>query len=346
MCFQNFFAGIGHDHASPFVINNECYENVRAGIGISEGSSPIVRGNRCYQNRRAGIGIRTGSDTRPVVDDNDCYENAYAGIGSRENAAPIIRGNRCYRNELAGIGSRTGATPVIANNECYENGKSGIGQMAGTKTVLVNNFLHHNQTSGIGFDTGSGSETDVGSESLVTGNRVIDNAKVAVGVNSGWTVTFAGNEFSRQSGLPPIVMVFQGATASFSGNVIRGGGVAGIRVAGTIRADNNRFEGTSFRAVGPPNFAVWGLVGSRVTMTGNQIQGWRHALLSTESHVTAVANSVRQASKAAFVMTQAPAKPYVVENLLEMASPNAVVAMLDGKPVAAEQNRIAAEKQE
>lgn len=93
ICFENYYAGIGHNNASPLVLNNTCYENVRAGIGISEHSCPIVRGNTCYKNRRAGIGIRTGEDTQPIVEHNICYENEMAGIGNREEARPIIRHN-------------------------------------------------------------------------------------------------------------------------------------------------------------------------------------------------------------------------------------------------------------
>ena len=35
VCFENYYAGIGHDNASPLVINNTCYENIRAGIGAA-----------------------------------------------------------------------------------------------------------------------------------------------------------------------------------------------------------------------------------------------------------------------------------------------------------------------
>ena len=223
-CFENFYAGIGHDDASPLVTCNVCYGNVRAGIGISEGSQPVVRNNRCYRNRRAGIGVRTGNTTRPVIENNDCYENDMAGIGAREESAPIIRGNRCYRNRLAGIGSRTDATPTIIDNECYENDESGIGQQSNAHTVLIGNYCHHNKMSGIGF-----AACELGRSSVLN-NRVIDNALVAVGINSGWSVTLTGNEFSRDAGLPPIVMVFAGAEATFTNNVISGVGVAGIRV--------------------------------------------------------------------------------------------------------------------
>lgn len=324
-CFENFYAGIGHDSASPRVISNICYGNIRAGIGISEGSSPIVQNNWCYKNRRAGIGVRTGSDTRPVIEDNDCYENDMAGIGAREEAAPTIRGNRCYRNKMAGIGSRTGATPTIIGNECYENGAAGIGQMSGTRTVIKDNYLHHNKTSGIGFASGKNGE------SAVEKNRVIDNALVAVGINPGWKVTLTGNEFSRKGGMPPIVMVFGGSTATFKDNVIRGGGVAGIRVAGTVVADGNRFEGTSLRKVGPPNFAIWGLKGSSVTMTGNEISGWRHAIHSGEGHVTATKNQVSKFHKAAFAIQKPASPPKISDNSVDSDNPDDHVLLIDGK---------------
>jgi parallel beta-helix repeat protein len=333
-CFENFFAGIGHDSASPRVINNVCYGNVRAGIGISEGSSPEVRGNKCYRNRRAGIGVRTGSGTRPLIEDNDCYENDMAGIGVREKASPTIRKNRCYRNKLAGIGARTGAMPRIIENECFENEKSGIGQMSGTETVLIGNYLHHNKTSGIGFASGKRGK------SHVENNRVIDNALVAVGINPGWTVELVGNELSRKGGLPPIVMVFSGSDVTFKNNVIRGGGVAGIRVAGTVKAEKNQFHGTSLRKVGPPNFAIWGLKGSEVTMTDNQVAGWRHALHSTEGYVSAMGNSVSKFHRAAFVIQKPASDPSVSENKITTASPSDQVCLVDGKPAAADANKL------
>lgn len=324
-CFENFYAGIGHNSASPRVINNVCYGNVRAGIGISEGSSPEVRGNKCYRNRRAGIGVRTDSDTKPLIENNDCFENGMAGIGVREDAAPTIRRNRCYRNKLAGIGSRTGATPTVIENECYENEQSGIGQMSGAETILIRNYLHHNKTSGIGF----ASCTD--GKSRVEGNRVIDNALVAVGIHPGWTVELIGNELSRKEGLPPIVMVFAGSDATVKDNVIRGGGVAGIRVAGTLHAADNRFHGTDLRRFGPPNFAIWGLKGSKVIMTDNGVSGWRHALYSSEGHVTAKRNSVTNFHRAAFVIEKPASDPIISDNKTTTSSPSDQTSRMDRK---------------
>ena len=121
--------------------------------------------------------------------------------------------------------------------------------------------------------------------------------------------------------MSPIMMIFEGATVTLSNNVIRGGGasgvrasgvrVAGVRVAGTIIADKNHFDGRSLRAAGPPNFAIWGLPGSRMTMTGNRINGWRHALQSSEGAVIATGNSVKQFHKAGFVITKGQRRNYI-----------------------------------
>jgi parallel beta-helix repeat protein len=334
ICFQNFYAGIGHDDASPSVINNVCYENIRAGIGISEGSRPIVRGNKCYKNRRAGIGTRTGANTRPIIEDNECYENDMAGIGTREEASPIIRNNRCYKNKLAGIGSRTHATPTIIGNECYENGKTGIGQQGDAVTLLIGNHCHHNKAAGIGFAACKAGR------STVLNNRIIDNALVAIGINSGWTVRLSDNELSRKGGLPPIVMVFDGADATFTKNVIRGGGVAGIRVAGKIRAEDNEFAGTSLRRVGPPNFAIWALPGSDVTMRGNKIHGWRHGLHATEAGVSATNNTVSNFHSAAFVIQKSSSPADVYGNTAISKNSKDRVLSLSGKTGVVKNNEL------
>jgi parallel beta-helix repeat protein len=331
-CFENFYAGIGHDDASPLVVDNECWGNVRAGIGVSEGSKPIVRHNKCYKNRRAGIGVRTGSETQPLIEDNDCYENDMAGIGASEHSAPTIRNNRCYRNELVGIGSETHATPVIVGNECYENELVGIGQRSDANTVLIGNYCHHNKKAGIGFD-----ECKAG-KATVANNRVIDNKLVAVGIHSGWKVLLSGNELSRKGGLPPIVMVFEGAEATLTGNAIRGEGVAGVRVAGSVRVVKNRFEGLAIRKAGPPNFAVWALPGSTVSMSDNEISTWRHALHASKSEISAIRNTVRSFHRSAFVITE-PAKPaHIVGNVAISDDKQAKIVTIDGAKNVVEDN--------
>lgn len=288
VCFQNFYAGIGHEGSSPIVVNNLCYENIRAGIGISEGSQPIVRGNQCYRNRRAGIGIRSEAGTSPIVEDNDCHHNDMAGIGCEEDCTPLLRNNRCHENTLAGIGCRDNARPVIVGNQC-----------------------HANQAVGIGFD-----ETKSG-QAVVLNNRVFDNNKVAIGIHSGWKVRLIGNELSRPEGLPPVVMVFQGAEADFTDNTIQGSGVAGIRTEGVVRATNNTFESSTLREAGPPQSAVWGLPGSRIVITGNTARGWRHALLADKSAVTATGNIVMNYGAIAIKISQPTGTAVIVGNRFE-----------------------------
>lgn len=307
-CFNNLRGGIGNRRSAGLLLGNECFDNVRAGIGIREGAAPIVRGNKCHRNRRAGIGVRM-EGTSPVIEDNDCYGNAMAGIGCRAGASPVVRGNRCYENALAGIGVQDGARPVVvgntchhnkdagiglrsgarahvSGNECYENEKAGIGQRGDVETTLEGNHLHHNKASGLGFEEAKAAR------STVLNNRVLDNGAVAVGIHAGWTVAFSGNELSSSAGMEPVVMVFKGAEACFSENKIRGGGVAGIRSEGRVRALRNTFTSPELRRKGPPSNAVWALPGSDLVFLDNAVSGWRHALFAENAGIIACHNKV------------------------------------------------------
>lgn len=324
-CFENFYAGIGHENASPLVELNRCFGNIRAGIGISEGASPTVRSNLCYQNRRAGIGIRTGASTRPVIERNECRDNGMAGIGVEEEAEPVLRFNRCFRNALAGIGARDHARPGILSNECFENGEAGIGLTTGRNTQVISNYCHLNKTAGIGLAGGGANSV------VLTGNRLIQNATVAVGINAGWTVTLSGNELSRTNGMPPLVMVAEGATAVFTNNTLRGGGVAAIRVAGSSRVINNRLAGTAVRKGGPPNFGVWALPGAKVEMTGNTVSGWRHALHGEGATIVARDNSVEDSVGAAFRIRGSAGQTTVSGNRVSGKDVKELLVDSDGK---------------
>lgn len=334
VCFQNFYAGIGHEGAGPTVVNNVCYENIRAGIGISEGACPIVRNNKCYKNRRSGIGTRTGANTRPIIEDNECYENDMAGIGSDEHSAPVIRNNRCYRNRLAGIGTRNHAAPTIVGNECWENEKAGIAQESDAQTTLIDNYCHHNKASGIGFETCSSGRA------TVIGNRIIDNALVAVGIHAGWTVRLSDNELSRAGGMPPIVMVFDGADVTLTGNLIRGSGVAGIRAAGKVRADNNEIVGLSIRKTGPPNFGVWALPSSKVSVTGNKIDGWRQGVHAKEATVWVSNNRLRNFHRVAIEIDGALGPSNVFGNTAYSSNPDDAVIRISGPAEIVSHNRL------
>jgi hypothetical protein len=262
-CFENLYAGIGHNGASPLVTNNICYRNVRAGIGVSEGASPVVRKNRCYENRRSGIGIRTSPETRPVVEGNDCYENAMAGIGVEDEAAPIVRSNRCYRNEAAGIGCRSDSAPLIVDNHCFENDAAGIGA-ASAQPLLFQNRLEKNETAGIGIRGHS--------KAYLLENTCLENRLVAVGMPDGAEAFLQKNTFERTGGMPPIVAILGGSKASLIGNTIKGGGVAGILLEGNLTATENVLEGQNGGA------GILAKENSEVALLRNRIEGYRNAV--------------------------------------------------------------------
>jgi hypothetical protein len=306
ICFENYYAGIGHNDASPLVINNVCHGNVRAGIGISENSQPIVRGNRCYQNRRAGIGIRTGAETQPIVEDNDCYENEMAGIGNRDNARPIIRGNRCYRNKMAGIGSRDGARALIEGNECYENEMAGIGSRRGAAPVIRGNRCYRNKMAGIGAREKSrpviednecfenvmaGIGVRTGAEPVVRNNRCYRNEMAGIGTEDGAAPIIRDNHcyknlmagIGNQSGSRPVIVGNESRENKMAGIGVRSGSVAIIV--------GNRCIENRLVAIGLPDGATAYIQGNELQRTG----GGAPPLVAVKSGSSAVLvdNSIR-----------------------------------------------------
>ncbi|MBI1371484.1 MAG: DUF1565 domain-containing protein [Phycisphaera sp.] len=261
-CFENFYAGIGHDDASPIVVNNTCYDNVRAGIGVSEGACPVVRDNKCYKNRRAGIGIRTGAETRPVVENNHCYENDMAGIGVEEEAEPIIRGNHCERNTLAGIGCREGAKPIVIANNSHDNGASGVGADGG-EPIVIDNVCKANKSAGLGVSNGA--------KAILVGNVCEDNGMVALGVPGDSEAIAIGNTLSRTGGMPPIVAIRGGGKATLVGNTIRGGGIAAVIVEGNAHVIGNDMEGAGRNG-------VWVWAKSEAVIVGNTFRGYQRGV--------------------------------------------------------------------
>ncbi len=332
-CFQNFYAGIGHDDASPFVIGNVCYENIRAGIGISEGACPVVRGNKCYRNRRAGIGVRTGEDTRPVIEDNECFENDMAGIGCEEHAAPIIRHNRCYLNVMAGIGSRSGAQPVVVSNECYENKMAGIGVSDAAVAVVVRNQSRQNETAGIGVRSGA--------QAVVCYNSCIQNTLVAIGLPDGATAVLHGNDLQRTGGMPPLVAVKGGASAVLSENQIRGGGVAGVLVEGRALLTGNRFRGNPNQGT-----AVWVWGGSQALIQGNVFDGYRQAVNASGAKVSISENEVRGFKSIAINVKQSTHPAHVFGNTAVSDHPDDKPVMVDGPTgIVADNVRVASDSE-
>ena len=104
------------------------------------------------------------------------------------------------------------------------------------------------------------------------------------------------------------MMLFAGAKANMIDNTIQGTGVAGIRVAGSLVAVGNRFDGVQPRPTGPPHFAVWGLPNSQLVVTNNQMHNWRHGIYATRSTVTQSNNQIRETSGEPIVVVGTPAK--------------------------------------
>ena len=292
-CSENLRAGIGCRNSSPFIFDNTCFNNVRAGIGCREGARPIIRGNKCYQNRRAGIGVRM-KGTAPVVENNECYENDMAGIGNRDDAEPIIRNNKCYKNKMAGIGS-DGSKPLIVGNECRENLMAGIGLRGKA-------------------------------EATIQKNKCVENKLVAIGVTQGSTATITENELVRTGGVPPIIAVKDGSTASFDNNDVKGGGVAAMLVQGTATISGNRFTGMGEKQ----GNAVWVWKGSKATIANNDFVGYRAAVNASESELVVMGNTIREFRGQAIVVKDSSKPAHVFGNTAISKDEKAVVVAIQG----------------
>lgn len=126
-------------------------------------------------------------------------------------------------------------------------------------------------------------------------------------------------------------MVFQHADVTLTNNTIIGSGIAGLRVAGRVRADNNRFIGVSVQEGAPPNVAVWALPGSQVALTDNEVRGWRHGLHARESDVSALRNSIHDFQQVAIVIQGTTSPANVFGNTAYSEDTKAEVISLTGE---------------
>jgi|GEM_PF-903749 len=203
------YTGIAVTGGSPRIESNVCYRNMGGGIGSMKGSTATITGNTCFENFYAGIGCDASS---PLIEKNRCHDNIRAGIGISEGSSPKVTGNLCFNNRRAGIGIRTGAEtrPLVENNECRDNAMAGIGVEEGARPTL-------------------------------TRNKLVNNRLVGIGITGGSQAIIAGNEISREGGMPPLIAVLEDSSANITGNTIRGGGVACVLVKGSAELRGNRF---------------------------------------------------------------------------------------------------------
>lgn len=307
ICKENLRAGIGCRKANPIITDNVCFQNIRAGIGCREGSKPVMRGNKCYQNRRAGIGIRM-EGTAPVVEANECYENDMAGIGCRDGASPILRNNICRKNKMAGIGC-DGVNPLIVGNDCRENELVGIG-LQGKAVAFIQK------------------------------NKCVENKLVAIGVTEKSIATITDNELSRTGGVPPIIAVKDGSTATIRGNQITGGGVAAVLVQGKATVSGNTFVGVG----GKQGNAVWVWEGSTATISDNSFDGYRAAVNTTKATVVVTGNTVKQFQGTAIIVKDSQKPAHVHGNTAISADPKAKAVDVQGPSGIVDENELKKEK--
>lgn len=131
--------------------------------------------------------------------------------------------------------------------------------------------------------------------------------------------------------MPPLVMVFQGAEANLHENTLSGGGVAGIRTAGKVKATGNRFEALKLRKAGPPSYAIWALEGSEVTMDGNQVKNYRNAIHASGATVTVSNNTVHNFFGSAFVVKNPASPAHIFDNTVHSNEGNGTVMTLEGQ---------------
>jgi parallel beta-helix repeat protein len=321
----------GGGRNASVIAANVVFRNMGAGIGVADGAIPLVQGNRCFRNFLAGIGSRASS---AVILGNECFDNVRSGIGVSGGARPVIRGNRCHKNRRAGIASRNeGTSPLIEDNDCFDNGLGGITARLDAEPTIRGNRCHGNGGAGIGFE-----ETKSG-KAVVAQNKVGGTGAVAVGIHGGWKVRVSGNELTCKEGMPPVVMIYAGAEADLSENVIRGAGVAAIRVEGTVRATGNTLECLSPRRTGPPSYGVWALPKSDVAMVDNTVRDWRHALSAEEAAVSATGNRVSGYHSSGFRIDKPAGTAVVAGNRLESESGQPAVSLSGGAGLV-EDNRV------
>jgi hypothetical protein len=301
------------------------------GIGVADGAEAVVRENTCHHNLRGGIGCRNSS---PFVLHNSCYENVRAGIGCREGAAPVLRGNRCYCNRRAGIGIRmAGTRPVVEDNKCFENAMAGIGCRDGAEPVLRGNECRANEMAGIGVEHEA--------HATILKNRCVENKLVAIGVVGGSSAVIADNELVRTGGVPPLVAVKDGSSATLRNNRITGGGVAAVLVQGTAHLEENEFQGRG----GDQGAAVWVWDGSTVVVNDNRFDGYRHAMNAKGSRVTATDNTIRKFGQTAIVVKSPSAPACVMGNAAYSSEPGAQVVDVEGQASAVRENSLHGETQ-
>jgi nitrous oxidase accessory protein NosD len=196
---------------------------------------------------------------------------------------------------MAGIGCRDGAKPLIVGNECRENEQSGIGLQGKAEAVI-----HKNQC--------------------------IDNKQVAIGVTGESTATISENELSRKVGLPPIIAVKDGSTATIRDNRIAGGGVAAVLVQGKATITGNILTGIGDKQ----GNAIWVWENSKATIADNSFDGYRSAVNASKATVVITGNIIQQFKGSAIIVKDSQKPAHIYGNTATSTDPKAKVVDVQG----------------
>ncbi len=233
--------------------------------------------------------------------------------------SPNIEGNRCYKNDMAGIGSRDGAGPIIRNNQCSENNMAGIGSDGAKNVLITQNECRNNQMAGIGVKNKA--------SVMILNNKCINNKLVAIGVIRQSKAHIENNDLSRNGGVPPLVAVKDGSSATLRKNKFEGGGVAGVLVQGDVLLENNSFGSTAKKQ----GTAIWVWAQSRVAVLNNNFFGYRNAIRATKAKAIVMNNTIQKFEKTAIVIQQPTSPSYVINNVAYGVGTNQRVVESNGE---------------
>ncbi|MFP6765884.1 MAG: right-handed parallel beta-helix repeat-containing protein, partial [Planctomycetaceae bacterium] len=105
------------------IIDNECRDNVTAGIGVREKASALIVDNRCLENKTVAIGVRNGSDAWIARNQLVRTGGMPPMIAIREGSSSVVMGNTIRGGGVAGV--MVQGTATISGNQFEGNGPRG-----------------------------------------------------------------------------------------------------------------------------------------------------------------------------------------------------------------------------
>jgi parallel beta-helix repeat protein len=190
-CSENYRTGIhiSNSYGVSVINNTACYNNV--GINI-ESSESIVSGNNCSSN--SIVGLSFGNSPNSLIEQNTFNNNGIDGLFLSQTTGGTISGNICTSNGRYGIHARGNQDCDLIANSIASNTEYGISLNGGYRNLINNNTIISNEI-GIWIDGGSENNN-------ITFNTIVDNEKFAMNAtfNEGVSVDARQNWWGNNSG--------------------------------------------------------------------------------------------------------------------------------------------------